>query len=297
MNSPLEADPRPAPFPHLLRRDGEEGPILYGRARAPLSDLYHQVLALPLSGVLALMGATFLVLNLAFAGLYVWVGGVGNLKPGDFWNAFFFSVETFGTIGYGYFYPQGLAANVIMTAETFAGLVYVALATGLVFARVSRPTARVTFSRHAVITEFDGQPTLMFRAANRRANLILEAEVLVNLARDVKTAEGRDVRRFDELKVRRARTPLFALTWTVLHPIDESSPLWGASPQSLEQERVEIVVVLSGVDDRYAQRVHSRHSYLADEVVWNKRLADILSIGPTGRRIIDYRRFHDVVDV
>jgi inward rectifier potassium channel len=295
--SPEPHTDRPAtPFPRALRRDGEAGPLVFGHARAPLSDIYHQVLALPLAGVLALMGLTFVVINLVFAELYLRVGGVANLAPGDHWNAFFFSVETFGTIGYGYLYPSGRAANLLMTAETFTGLVYVALATGLVFARVSRPTARVTFSRQAVITEFDGVPTLMFRAANRRANQILEAEVLVNLARDGITAEGQQIRRFEELRIRRARSPLFALTWTVMHPIDESSPLWGATADILAAQRVEIIVVLSGVDDRYAQRVHARHAYLADEIAWNKRLADILSVDPGGRRVVDYRRFHDVVD-
>jgi inward rectifier potassium channel len=233
-----------------------------------------------------------------FAGLYLmFPGEVANLAPGDFPNAFFFSVETFGTIGYGYLYPKGLEANLIMTVETFVGLVYVALATGLVFARVSRPTARVTFSRQAVVTEFDGEPMLMFRAANRRANQILEAEVTIALARDVRTLEGSDIRRFDELVVRRSRSPLFAYTWTVMHHIDEASPLWGATPEILQAQNVELIVVLSGVDDRYAQRVHARYSYQADEIVWNKRMADVLTIGPTGRRVIDYRRFHDLEEV
>ncbi len=281
----------------MIRRVGEARPILLGRPDEPLSDLYHQVLALPLAGLLALMGAAFVLINVVFACLYLWAGGVANLGPGDFANAFFFSVETFGTIGYGYLFPKELAANLIMTTETLVGLVYVALATGLVFARVSRPTARVTFSRQAVITDFDGEPTLMFRAANRRANQILEAEVMVNLAQDGRTIEGHEIRRFDELRIRRARSPLFALTWTIMHRIDEASPLWGATQESLAEQRVEIVVVLSGVDDRYAQRVHARHSYAADEIAWNMRLADILSIGSTGRRVVDYRRFHDIVDV
>jgi inward rectifier potassium channel len=155
----------------------------------------------------------------------------------------------------------------------------------------------VTFSRQAVIAPFDGEPMLMFRAANRRANQILEAEVMVTLARDVQTLEGHDIRRFDELAVRRSRTPLFAYSWTVMHHIDQASPLWGASPESLAAQRVELIVVLSGVDDRFAQRVHARYSYGAEEIVWNRRMVDILSIGPTGRRVIDYRRFHDVEEV
>ncbi len=291
-------EPPKPPYPRMVRRDGDLGPVVIGHARAPLSDLYHQMLSLSLAGVLALMAATFVVINLIFTGLYLLdPAGIANLHRGDVWNAFFFSVETFGTIGYGYYYPASLAANLIMALETFVGLVYVALATGLVFARVSRPTARVTFSRVAVITSFDGEQTLMFRAANRRANQILEAEVMVTLALDGRTAEGHEVRRFDELRVRRARSPLFAFTWTVMHHIDETSPLWGATAQSLAEQQVELIVVLSGVDDRYAQRVHTRYSYTAGEIVWGKRLADVLSVGPSGRRVVDYRRFHDVEEV
>jgi inward rectifier potassium channel len=291
-------DPRDTPFPRVIRRNGDLGPIMLGRKRAPLSDLYHTVLSLPLSGVLGLMAAAFVATNLVFTGLYLLdPGGVANLRRGDVWNAFFFSVETFGTIGYGYYFPKDLAANLIMSVETFVGLVYVAMATGLVFARVSRPTARVTFSRVAVVSDFDGERMLMFRAANTRTNQILEAEVTLTLAQDGRTLEGHGIRRFTELKVVRARTPLFAYTWTVLHRIDQSSPLWGATAGSLADQGAELIVMLSGVDDRYAQRVHARHAYAADEIAWEKRLADILSVGPAGRRVIDYRRFHDVEDV
>jgi len=260
-------------------------------------DLYHRTMALPLWGILLLMAATFLAVNLAFAGLYaLQPEGVSNLRRGDFLSAFFFSVQTFGTIGYGYMSPLSTYANAMVAVQTFLGLVYVALATGLVFARVSRPTARVTFSKVAVIHAFDGVPTLMFRAANRRANQILEAEVMVSMARDTRTIEGQAIRRFQELRVTRSRSPLFGLTWVVMHPIDDHSPFNGATPESLERDRAELIVVLSGVDDRFSQRIQARHAYTADEIVWNKRFADVLTVRPDGRRELDYRRFHEVTD-
>jgi inward rectifier potassium channel len=286
------------PSPSRILRVSGSPPRPTWAEKAPLTDLYHQVLSLPLSGVIALMAAAFVAINLVFGALYMLApGGVGNLKPGDFWNAFFFSVQTFGTIGYGYMFPRSFAADLIVTVETFVGLVYVAVATGLVFARVSRPTSRVSFSRFAVVHDFDGSPTLMFRAANRRANQILEAEVMVALARDVTTVEGHTIRRFEEMRIRRWRTPLFAYSWTVMHPIDEASPIRGQTPESLVEQRAELVVVLSGVDDRFAQRVHARHSYGAADIVWNKRFADVLFVQPDGQRVIDYRRFHDLVDL
>ena len=290
-------EPGQARYPRIVRRNGDRGPKIVGRTRLPFADVYHRALALPLLGVLALMGAGFLVLNLLFAWFYVLdPGGVAELAPGDFWNAFFFSVETFGTIGYGHWYPQDFTSNLLMTCETFVGLVYVAVTTGLVFARVSRPVARVTFSKVAVIHDFDGVPTLMFRAANRRSNQILEAEITISLARDAVTAEGLSFRRFEELKVVRSRSPLFALTWMIMHQIDPSSPLCNTTTESLEAAHAEIIVVLSGADDRYAQRVHARHSYTPAELLRGKRLVDILFIGESGRRTVDYRRFHDVVD-
>ena len=272
------------------------GPLAAFQAeRAPLTDIYHAVLSLPLSGVIALMAVMFLTLNLVFAGLYMLApGGVGNLRPGDFWNAFFFSVQTFGSIGYGYMFPRSYAADAIVTIESFTSLVYVAMGTGLVFARVSRPTARVSFSRTAVIHDFDGVPTLMFRAANRRSNQILEAEVMVSLAHDAVTREGHAIRRFEELRTARSRSPLFALSWTVMHPIDAKSPLHGATPESLAREQAQLVIVLSGVDDRFHQRVHARHLYAADDILWGKRFADIIKAHPDGRRTIDFARFHDV---
>ena len=288
----------PSLYPAAMRRKGQPGPIVVGRHRLPFTDLYHRLLALPLLGVIGLMGAGFLALNLLFAAAYMAdAGGVAELPRGDFRSAFFFSVESFGTIGYGHWYPQSVTANVLMTIETFVGLVYVAVTTGLVFARVSRPVSRVDFSRTAVVHDFEGVPTLMFRAANRRANNILEAEVMVSVARDGVTSEGIQFRRFEELKVARARTPLFALSWTIMHPIDAASPLRGATSASLAAGHAEIIVVLSGTDDRYAQRVHARHAYTADEVVWDKRFADILSVARSGRRVVDYRRFHDLVDI
>jgi inward rectifier potassium channel len=261
-----------------------------------LTDLYHQVLTMPAWGLPLMLAGAYLGANAIFAGLYMLTGGVQGMRPDSFADAFFFSVQTLSTIGYGGMIPVGRAANIVMTVEAFFGLAMVAVSTGLIFARFSRATARVVFSRVAVITNFEGVPTLMFRAANQRGNQILEAEVMMNLLRQTVTAEGHVYRRFQELKVERARTPMFALTWTVLHPIDESSPLYGATAEDLKAWQAEIVIVLSGADDIFAQRIHARHSYLPDEIVWNQRFEDILHLDDQGNRIVDYGRLHDVRD-
>src|SRR5579883_1835116 len=249
-----------------------------GRAAPPIErvnyreisslDVYHTLLTVSWRGFFALLSAVYVVFNLVFALLFlIEPGGIANARPGSFLDAFFFSVQTMGTIGYGQMYPQTLYANLLVTLEALLSLTGLALATGLIFARFSRPTARVLFSRNALIASYDGTPTLMFRAANQRRNLIFEAQVNLALLRNETTAEGVYMRRFHDLHVARRRTPAFSLTWTIMHPLDEKSPLWGATPESLKADQVEVVVTLTGTDETFAQPVYARHSYIADEIV------------------------------
>ena len=267
-----------------------------GRASGGL-DLYHGLLTVRWTGFFGLLALSYLVFNVIFAVLYLLAGGgIGNARPGSFGDAFFFSVQTMATIGYGQMYPQSLAANLLVCLEVLLGMSGLALATGVIFARFSRPTARVLFSRIAVVGPYDGVPTLMFRAANRRRNQILEAQVSVSLLRDEQTSEGTAMRRFHDLALMRARTPMFSLTWTVMHRIDERSPLYRATAQTLAAARAEIVVTLIGLDATFAQTVHARHSYIAGDIVWNRRFADILGFGEDGRRVVDLRRFHDLAE-
>lgn len=260
-------------------------------------DLYHGLLTVRWSGFFGLLALSYAAFNMAFALLYLLAGdGIGNARPGSFADAFFFSVQTMATIGYGQMYPQSLAANLLVCLEVLLGMSGLALATGVIFARFSRPTARVLFSRIAVVAPYDGVQTLMFRAANQRRNQILEAQVSVSLLRDEQTGEGTAMRRFHDLALMRARTPMFGLTWVVMHRIDEISPLYRATAQTLAAESAEIVVTLIGLDATFAQTVHARHSYVAGDIVWNRRFADILHVDEDGRRIVDFRRFHDLAE-
>jgi len=295
---PIDDAPYRGPTLRKMMQEGRRGLIIHGRPRRGLGDAYHIVLTMPLWGLILLLLAAFVALNALFACLYMLdPGGVAGARPGVFGDLFFFSAQTLGTVGYGVMTPHSLYANLLATTEMFLNLIFVALSTGLVFTRVSRPTARVMFSRAAVITRFEGVPTLMFRAANQRGNQILEAEVSVTLARQVTTAEGHVMRQFQELQVTRAKSPLFILSWTVMHPITEASPLYGLTPATLAAIGAEVVIALSGMDDTFAQRIYTRHSYLPDEILWEKQFEDIISVAPDGRRIVDYRLFHEVRDV
>ncbi len=258
-------------------------------------DAYHLMLEARWSTVMAMFAGFYVVANALFALLYL-AGGddIAHATHGSFVDAFFFSVQTMATIGYGEKAPTTFYANVIVAIEAFVGVVSFALATGLFFAKFSRPTARVLFSKVAVISPRDGRPSLMFRMANERANQIDEAHVHVALALSETTVEGEKVRRFYDLALTRTRSPLFVLTWTVIHPITEASPLYGATRESLLACEGEIIVSVTGVDDAFSQAIHARWSYVPQEIVWDARFVDIMSVLPDGRRQVDYTRFHDV---
>jgi inward rectifier potassium channel len=259
------------------------------------TDLYHRLLTIPWSAFFGLIAVAYVVFNLAFAALYRLQDGSIFDGGTSFADAFFFSVQTMATIGYGDLRPATVYANILVSTEVLLGLMGFALATGVIFARFSRPTARILFSRVAVVTRHEGRQTLMFRTANQRANRILEAQVTLTLARDEVTAEGVEMRRLQDLKVERNRSPLFSLSWTVMHVIDQTSPLWGASEESLADGGDELIVTLIGLDETLSQTVHARHVYRAGEIAFGRRFADILTDGEDGTQTVDYRRFHDTL--
>jgi inward rectifier potassium channel len=191
--------------------------------------------------------------------------------------------------------PHGTAANLVSVLQVMIGLAGTAVSTGLVFAKFARPTARVLFSRVAVVTSFDGGPALLFRVANERANQIVEAQLNVALLLDEETAEGEQVRRSHDVTLRRDRSLLFSLTWLAVHPIGPGSPLHGVTPERLAAGAATLVVSLTGLDEHLGQLVHARHVYAADELLFGRRFVDVIEWLPDGSRLIDYRRFHDVI--
>jgi inward rectifier potassium channel len=237
----------------------------------------------------------YLALNALFALLYMEVGGVTNVAPGSFLDDFFFSVQTMGTIGYGWMYPTTRAANALVVAESVTGLVITALATGLVFVRFSQPRGRVLFSRRVTIGPLDGIPTLMIRVGNERSNLIFD--VVFRLTMNLKTtsSEGIVIYRTLDLPLVRDRAPTLARAWNIQHRIGPESPLHGHTPEWLHANEVELGLTLSGADAISLQPVHSRHSYADTDLVWGARLADVLSETPDGNMLLDLRLFHEVV--
>lgn len=268
--------------------------ISVGLRRALWRDAYATLLSMSWPRFFGLLVVGYLAVNSAFAAAYASLGpAIDNARPGSFVDAFFFSVQTLATIGYGKMAPATTAANVLVSVEALLGMVGLTVTTGVVFARFARPTARVLFSRVAVIRPWEGVPSLMFRMANERGSQIAEARLKVTFLRDATTAEGERVRRVHDLLLLRSESAVFTLTWTVVHPITSGSPLFGETEESLRDQRADIVVSLTGLDDGLSQTVHARHAYAAEAIRWNAKLVDILHAAPDGTRVLDYRRFHD----
>jgi inward rectifier potassium channel len=261
-----------------------------------LRDPYHLLLTVPWNGFVLMVALGYIVVNAIFALLYLLQpNSLNGARPGSFEDAFFFSVQTLASIGYGTISPATTYAGILVTIEAILSLLTIALITGLAFARFSKPTARIIFSRFAVITPHNGVPTLMFRAANQRQNLILEAQVKVYLTRDEVTQEGVLFRRVYDLKLARDVNPRFSLTWNVMHPIDAASPLYSLTPEQWTQGLPQVLVTLMGLDETVAYNIHVRHIYGIADVLWHHRMADVVQMSENGDRYIDYSHFDDVV--
>ena len=259
------------------------------------SDVYHELLRAPWSLTLLAIAGMVLAFNVLFALAYMLTGGIANARPGSFADAFFFSVQTLGTIGYGNMYPQSTAANVVVTLEAIASWVSIALATGVVFTKFSIPVAKLEFARNAVVYLQDGVRTLAVRVANRRGNFIVEARVRVTFIRAETTQEGVFFYRMYDLPLLRDRSSAMGRSWLILHRITDGSPLQGATPESLQNGDVELDVAVTGIDGTTFQTMHSLHRYYAEDFRFGERFADMLSPKPDGRVQLDYRKLHDTV--
>ena len=256
-------------------------------------DAYHAFLRVTWRAAIAGIVVIYLSLNALFAVAFMYSDGVVNATHGSFVEAYYFSIQTMGTIGYGAMYPRGPVANGLVILESVLGLLITALVTGLVFAKFSHPTARLVFCQNAVISPMDGVPTLMVRVGNERSNQILDAQIRAVLMRTERTREGAMLYRMHDLVLTRERAPALTRAFMVMHPITLQSPLFGQTPESIRATEVEIHVSVMGLDDTSYQPVHAQCVYTEAAVLWGARLADILSEEENGNVILDLRRFHD----
>jgi inward rectifier potassium channel len=274
---------------------GASNVVKIGLERRFFDDLYHYMMEVSWARLIVIIASMYLSTNAIFATLYL-LGGdaIAGAEKGSFADAFFFSVQTLSTIGYGVMAPKGPVGSVLVTLEAFVGLLGMAMASGLMFSKFARPTARVVFSSKLVVSTRNGKPFLALRMANGRGNEIVEASLRISVLKPEVTDEGERTRRFHDLTLVRSQTPLFMLTWTAFHAIDETSPLFGETEASLCAMNVRFIVTLTGIDSTFAQTVHARSSYLGGDIVWGGRFVDITSQLPDGRMQVDYTKFNDV---
>jgi inward rectifier potassium channel len=285
----------------LLNRDGTFNVKRRGLGLFETVTPYHAFVMMSWPKFLGLTAAFYVGINILFAIAYLLCGAsaLQGAEPalfgGNFMRAFFFSVETFGTIGYGQIAPVGVTANAIMTFEALVALMSQALVTGFLFSRFARPTAAILFSDRALMAPYHGGSALMFRIVNQRSNQIIELQAQVLLSWVVDKG-GERKRRFVPLKLERDKVTFFPLSWTLVHPIDERSPLWGVDEPRLQTMDAEVLILLSGIDETFAQQVHTRSSYKSHEIIWNAKFRNIFDQSATdgnGDIALDVDRVHE----
>ena len=286
------------PFRPLRNSNGDPDVRRVGVPRDGWRDVYYFLLVQPWIVFYGLLVSVYVSINCVFATLY-WLhpGCIGEVPPGSWSNDFFFSFETIATVGYGVMHPVTLYAHILVVVEVMFGVLAVPLLTGLTILKFARPTARVTFSKNAVVTVYDGVPTLMFRLANVRANQIFEARINLTMLRAETTAEGRQIRRLVDLRPVRDTNPMFVLSWSVMHRIDENSPLFGIDLAQVAPGNVDFMAIMTGLDATTSSTVHARHVYAQSDVLMDYMFEDIIQPDASGMYIIDYRRLHAVAPI
>ncbi len=268
-----------------------------GQKKIKMGDLYIRLISASWANLLQSIIVIYLCLNILFALAYLVIGNnIENARTHSLTDAFFFSVQTFSTIGYGKMAPIGIYANTIVTIEVLTGFIFFSVITGLIFSKFSRPTARVLFSNVAVICPYNGKPHFMIRLANERNNRIIDANIHAVMLCKEQTHDGHFMRRFYDLHLTRNRVPLLQLTWTLMHLIDENSPLWEMTQEKLQEQDIEILVSLVGIDETFSQTIHARWSYISSDIKYNAVYVDVIKQQNINNGIdIDYTHFHETV--
>jgi len=280
---------------HDIRiRSGQFEFVKLNAQKFDLRDTYHLILTLSWPWFAGVVFGIYLLINVVFAALYMLnPHAIAEMAPGSFSDAFFFSVETLATVGYGHMYPETFYGHLIAMLEIMVGMFGLAVITGLIFVRFSRPTARIHFSNVAVIAPFDGVRNLMIRVANLRHQAMVEPDFRMVVLRSITTAEGDDMRRFHSLKLEFDHLIAFPAVLTVRHRIDEESPLFGMTPEDFQKLDVRILASIVGVDTVIVAPVQSLRDYNYDQIEWNRRFVEIYAENEEGDWTVDYARIDE----
>ncbi|WP_266183320.1 ion channel [Dyella humicola] len=283
--------------PRMVRIGGRKF-VSEGLTRRFWDDIYHFALTIRWPVFFGLAATVFVLLNVVF-GLFYQLGddAIANQYPRNFGGAFFFSVETLATVGYGDMHPQTVYGHLVATVEIFTGMLSIALVTGMVFARFSRPRAKMIFADHPIVRRIHGQRTLMIRAANARQNVIAEASAKLHLLLRETSPEGFRLLRIHDLRLVRDSHPVFSLSWSLMHVIDDSSLLHDMSPEALAEREATLILTIEGIDETTSQPMLARRQWNHRDWRWNHRYVDLVHDDELGVSHIDYGVFHHVLPV
>jgi inward rectifier potassium channel len=286
----------------LLNRDGSFNVERHGLPFFRTISPYSALVTMPWWKFHVMIFSAYLGINILFATLYLLIGpgALSGLDAGSdvgkFWQTFFFSIQTFTTVGYGQVAPKGFLANILSAMDAFVGLMTFALATGLLFARFSRPKAQIVFSEKAVIAPYQDKTAFEFRLANELRSQLIEVEVKILFTR-FEIANEHRIRRFYQLNLERNKVSFFPLHWTVVHPIDQQSPLWGLTDEDLRNSEAEFLILITAIDETFSQNVHTRSSYRYDEIIWNAKFTSMFQQSSENRVKVNIQKLHEIETV
>jgi inward rectifier potassium channel len=288
------------PDQRLLNKDGSSNVHRKGLPFFESLSFYHVLISMPWWKFNLIVLACYLTVNMCFAGIYYLVGFeqlggmIGTTTSDKFWEAFFFSAQSLTTVGYGRLNPVGIGDSIVATIESMVGLLGFALATGLLYGRFSRPGAKILYSNHAVIAPYRDMTGFMIRIANKRKNELIEVEATLLMSFIENDASGREVRRFEFLNLELKRINVLNTTWTIVHPIDDTSPMHTLTPQDFKNKKVECLLMIKGFDESFSQTVYSRSSYRFDEIEYGAKFTPVIGPGTKGSLVVSLDKIHDI---
>jgi inward rectifier potassium channel len=266
-----------------------------GNKSAYFQDAFYWILRTSWPQFIIMAMSSYLLINAFFASLYYFLdASILNTRPGSYWDSFIFSFQTSSTLGFGHYLPNSNLSHILVFLDTFSGIFYAAIITGLAYAKFAKPSARVNFTKNVILTTFDHIPTIMFRMSNSRDTHIVDVNLNVAALLPYTSKEGDELRKFYPLKLITSNNPTFSLSWTAMHQIDEDSPLFGMDIDEIKEKSTIIFVSLTGIDDVLSQTVHASYRYTSTDIIKAKKFVDILSF-VDGKYILDLHKFNDVV--
>ncbi|MDB4901543.1 MAG: Inward rectifier potassium channel Kirbac3 [Mucilaginibacter sp.] len=283
----------------LINKDGSPNVKRIGLPFFNTANNYHMLITMSWTKFWLLVLSGYSIVNMIFAVVYISLGTdslngtLGNTSFDHFMNAFFFSAQTLSTVGYGHIYPRGMWANSAAALESMMGLLAFALATGLLYGRFSRPSARIVYSKNLLVAPYlENSKGIMFRLANFRRNILIDLQIEIIFSFN-ETVNGKTERRFYPLELERRNVSVLTTSWTIVHPLNEKSPLVDMTKEDLENTEASFAVLLKAFDDTFSQTVHSRTAYQHHEIVWGAKFKPVFDRAPDGRIVLDLSRIND----